>query len=80
MDELRSYLNAMSLSAQKDFASKCGTSLGYLRKAISRNHELGPALCVLIERHSSNTVNRQKLHPNDWEKIWPELKATAPAA
>jgi DNA-binding transcriptional regulator YdaS (Cro superfamily) len=65
---------------QKEFASKCGTSLGYLRKAISKNHELGPALCVLIEKHSFNQISRQSLHPNDWDKIWPELKATAPEA
>ena len=40
MEELRLYLNSLSLEEQREFATKCGTSIGYLRKALSRNHEL----------------------------------------
>lgn len=75
MEELRIYLNALSLIEQRIFADACGTTIGYLRKALSRNHELGPALCVLIEKASDGKVTRKNLHPTDWESIWPELKA-----
>ncbi|EPH6014706.1 TPA: Cro/Cl family transcriptional regulator [Yersinia enterocolitica] len=77
MEELRIYLNALSQEQQRDFASKCATSIGYLRKAISKNQELGPALCVLIETETNGRVNRRDLHPNDWLQIWPELAKVA---
>lgn len=32
MEELRLYLNSLSLEEQREFATKCGTSIGYLRK------------------------------------------------
>lgn len=69
MEELRLYLNSLSLEEQREFATKCGTSIGYLRKALSRNHELGAALCVLIEKFSNGEVTRKDLHPVDWE-MW----------
>ncbi|MGY3911017.1 hypothetical protein ACW5XW_08340 [Aeromonas piscicola] len=75
MNELRSYLNSLSLDEQRDFSCRCGTSVGYLRKAISKNQVLGAALSVLIETHSAGVVTRQHLHPEDWLSIWPELKA-----
>lgn len=53
MNELRSYLNSLSLDEQRDFSCRCGTSVGYLRKAISKNQVLGAALSVLIEIHSA---------------------------
>ncbi|CNL19744.1 Uncharacterized protein conserved in bacteria%2C prophage-related [Yersinia pseudotuberculosis] len=77
MEELRIYLNALSPDQQRDFASKCETSIGYLRKAISKNQELGPALCVLIEAATNGRVSRKELHPNDWLQIWPELAKAA---
>lgn len=75
MEELRKYLNSLSLDEQREFALKCGTTIGYLRKALSRNHELGAALCVLIEKASNGLVTRKDLHPSDWVSIWPELLA-----
>lgn len=75
MEELRIYLNAMSSDEQRLFAERCGTTIGYLRKALSRNHELGAALCVLIETASDGSVTRKHLHPHDWTQIWPELMA-----
>lgn len=77
MEELRIFLNALSLEQQKEFALKCATSIGYLRKAISKNQELGAVLCVLIESATKGQVSRKDLHPNDWHKIWPELVAAA---
>lgn len=77
METLRSYLNALSISMQRDFATKCGTSVEYLRKAISTKQKLGAALSVQIEVNSQSAVMRKDLHPEDWFKIWPELATAA---
>lgn len=75
MNELRFFLNSLSSGEQEVFAQRCGTSIGYLRKALSKNHDLGAALSVLIEQNSNGKVTRHHLHPEDWESIWPELNA-----
>ncbi len=72
--KLRAFLNALPPKDQADFATRCGTSLGYLRKAISINQRLGHALCVAIERESDKLVTRQELR-DDWQHCWPELSA-----
>ncbi|ALX77773.1 helix-turn-helix domain-containing protein [Cronobacter malonaticus] len=77
MEELRKYLNSLSLDEQRKFAADCGTTIGYMRKALSRNHDLGAALCVLIEKASNGAVTRKDLHPSDWVSIWPELTEKA---
>lgn len=78
MDQLRCYLNALSLRDQESYAVRCKTSLSYLRKAISCNQSLGTALCVLLESESNGAVSRKELHPDDWEKLWPELRIGNP--
>ena len=55
------------------FAGKCGTSPGYLFKAIAIKSKLGAALSVRIEKHSGGEVSRKDLHPDDWADIWPEM-------
>lgn len=76
MEELRIFLNSLSSDEQRMFACECGTSIGYLRKALSKGQVLGASLCVLIERASNGEVTRQQLRPFDWMNIWPELEDT----
>lgn len=52
MEELRLYLNSLSLEEQREFATKCGTSIGYLRKALSRNPKSQLSLQVWSRRGS----------------------------
>jgi hypothetical protein len=73
MDKLLKYINSLNSFDKIVFAENCGTTVGYLRKAISKGSVLSPALCVLIEQHSSLNVTRPDLHPDDWQQIWPEL-------
>jgi DNA-binding transcriptional regulator YdaS (Cro superfamily) len=72
MEKLRSYLNSLSPREQSEFARSCGTSIGYLRKAISKNQRFRSDLCVLIEQKSSGQVTRKDLI-EDWIRHWPEL-------
>jgi ethanolamine utilization protein EutP (predicted NTPase) len=57
-----------------EFAKKCGTSVNYLRKAISTKQVFSPKLVVLFEKHSKGMVTRKDFHPDDYKSIWPELK------
>lgn len=77
MEKLRAYLNTLSTDQQKSFAEDCGTTIGYLRKAISQNELVKPITCVRIEQNSSGAVTRHDLHPDDWHLIWPELAVAA---
>ncbi|MDE1714912.1 YdaS family helix-turn-helix protein (plasmid) [Chromobacterium amazonense] len=70
--DLRTHLNHMDREEQDAFAKRCGTTIGYLRKALSHGQQIGPAICVRIERESSGAVTRQELR-DDWRMIWPEL-------
>jgi DNA-binding transcriptional regulator YdaS (Cro superfamily) len=79
MDELKTYLKNLSQDERAAFAVQCGTSIGYLQKALSMKQLLGAQLCVAIEQQTSGVVTRKALRPDDWEAIWPEL-AEAKAA
>lgn len=68
MEKLREYLNDLSPKEQESFATRCETSIGYLRKAISAKQLLGPNLVIAIERESKGSVNCEDLRPDvDWE-------------
>lgn len=63
----------MPVDKQKDFARRCNTTIGYLRKAISKRQKIGTELSVCIEKESGGSVTRKMLHPDSYIKKWPEL-------
>lgn len=73
MDELRSFLNSLSVAEQVDFAGRCRTSIGYLRKAISTKQRLGEGLCARIEKESLGRVRCEQLRP-DLSDQWRYLR------
>lgn len=67
MNTLRIFLNALPVPDQEVFARECGTSVGYLRKAMSTGARLGVELCVSIEKASHRKVVCEDLRPDvDW--------------
>ena len=72
MDKLITYLNSLDKASRKDFAERCRTSEGYMRKARSAKQKFRSDLCVRIERESNYVVTRQDLR-DDWAEVWPEL-------
>lgn len=67
MDTLRSYLRSLSPAEKVDFATRCGTTIGYLHKALSAQNSLGEALVINIERESAGAVRCEDLRPDvDW--------------
>lgn len=78
MNELLDYLNSMTPAEQRDFAARCKTTLGYLRKACSIKQPIGEGLCIVIERESGGAVPCEKLRP-DLASEWAYIRGTAPA-
>ncbi|MDR3353365.1 MAG: helix-turn-helix domain-containing protein [Zoogloeaceae bacterium] len=67
MEKLRAYINSLSPQQQQGFAERCGTSIGYLRKALSVKPNLSESLCINIERESAGAVTCEELRPDvDW--------------
>lgn len=69
MDDLRRYLNSMPACAQANFARDCGTSIGYLRKALSKGQRLGEGLCIDIDRATAGQVTCEHLRPDRAESF-----------
>lgn len=78
MREVLDYLKSLPPEGRADFAARCGTSLGYIRKAASVGHLFSPATCVRIELESGGVITRPMLRPDDWQDIWPELADSKP--
>jgi DNA-binding transcriptional regulator YdaS (Cro superfamily) len=77
MEELKAYLKSLpDEPACEQFAARCGTTLGHMRNTLyDPKKRLKPAVCVAVERESSNAVRRWNLRPADWHLIWPELRS-----
>lgn len=70
MDTLRSYLNSLSPEQQDAYAKRCGTSIGYLRKAISAGEKLREKLCINLDRESFGAVPCESLREDvDWSYL-----------
>lgn len=77
MKPLLKYINSLPVAEQQAFAAACGTSVGYLRKAISTKQPLGESLCINLERESGRTVTCEQLRP---DVDWAYLRNSQPAA
>lgn len=73
METLRQYLNSITPDEQSDFAARAGTTVGFLRKAISINQTLGEGLCIRLELASQGQVMADSLRP---DVPWAEFRAS----
>lgn len=70
MDKLLAHLNALDPTDQQAFAKRCGTSVGYIRKAVSIGQKFGESLAIAIERETAGAVTCEELRPDvDWAFI-----------
>lgn len=76
MKTLSAHLAGLAPAERDAFAHACGTSLGYLRKALSTHQRLGESLCINIERESHGRVPCEDLRP---DVDWAYLRGTAPS-
>lgn len=65
--KLREYLESLTALERSEFADRIGSTLGYLRKAISARQPLGEGLVIAIERESKAAVRCDDLRSDvDW--------------
>lgn len=64
MEQLLAYLNSLPPDEQMEFARRCETSVGYLRKAVSIRQRIGEALCIRLELESGGVVRLEDLRPD----------------
>lgn len=70
VETLRTYLNSLTPDEQGEYARRCGTSIGYLRKALSKKQRLGEQLTIALERESTGAVRCEDILPDvDWEYL-----------
>lgn len=75
--DLRTYLKTLSPPQQTEFAKRCGTTIGYLRKWLCVGTHIGPSTAIAIERESGGLVRCEELAPNvDWAYIRGQRPAT----
>lgn len=78
--EFREYLKAMPASERASFATRCGTTIGYLNKALSIGQKLGESLCINIERESNGVILCESLRDDvDWAYLRRTCKEAAQA-
>jgi hypothetical protein len=70
MNALRTYLRTLTPEKQREYAARCGTSIGYLRNLLSLKPppRVDGLLCRRLEEESEGAVPRESLRPD----IWPE--------
>lgn len=75
MDTLRSYLATMPPAEQAAYAVRAGTTIGYLRKALSKGQRFDGGLVRQLHIESDGAVSLTELRPD----IWPESEQTPEA-
>ncbi|HEY8331544.1 MAG TPA: hypothetical protein VIO83_09490 [Pseudomonas sp.] len=75
MDTLRTYLSTLTPAEQAAYAVRAGTSIGYLRKALSKGQRFDGGLVRLLHVESDGQVSLTELRPD----IWPENATDAVA-
>lgn len=75
MDTLRAYLATLAPAEQADYALRAGTTIGYLRKALSKGQRFDGGLVRQLHLESEGAVSLTELRPD----IWPSDEAGAAA-
>lgn len=76
MKPLLDYINSISPSAQKLLASRCKTTIGYLRQIAYGQRPCPTAMAIDLERESNRAVICEELCPTgvDWAYIRAERR------
>ena len=70
---LKAYLATRDRSVSAQLAETLGISASLLCQMASGRAQISPARCVAIENATGGAVTRQRMRPDDWHMIWPEL-------
>lgn len=64
METLRAYLKTLSPEQQAEYAFRAGTTIGYLRKALSKRQRFDGALARQLDLQSGGAVSMHELRPD----------------
>lgn len=73
MDTLRAHLSTLIPAEQAAYAARCGTTIGYLRKALSKGQRFDGGLVRLLHVESGGVVSLSELRPDIWPPVEQEL-------
>jgi len=73
--DFKTYFFDLSVAERIALAKECGTSSGHLRNVAYGFRKPAPELALALERATKRKVVRQKLLPDTFKAIWPNLKA-----
>lgn len=77
MDAITTYLKKLDAKGQQKFAARCGTTVGYLRKAVSARQKIGDRLCIALEKESGRAITCEQVRP---DVDWGYLRQSMPSA
>jgi len=68
--DLRNYINSLSPAAREAFEKESGTTINYLRNAVSAGKKIGADIAIAIDRASRGAVPCEEIRPDvDWEYL-----------
>jgi DNA-binding transcriptional regulator YdaS (Cro superfamily) len=69
-ESLRTYLNSLDRDSQEEYARRCETSVGYLRKALSTKERIAESTAIALDRESDGAVPVEDVRPDvDWSYL-----------
>lgn len=69
-ESLRAYLKTLDVAEQVLYAERCGTTLGYLRKALSTKERISESTAIALDRESAGAVPVESVRPDvDWSYL-----------
>lgn len=79
--KLLEYLHSQTTENQADFATRCGTTIGYLRLVAYGARRCRESLAINIDRESGRAVKMEVLRPDvDWDHVRAQGRAEEGAA
>lgn len=72
--DLKTYLSPMTPEQREAFAKRCGCSRGHLQN-VAYGKQCDARLAAAIWLESGRKVPREHLRPDDYWRIWPDLKS-----